>query len=183
MAITVKYLEELGIEKNVAEKIFAERSKEIEVDKEKREQLEQKLAEDKATIDGLNAEFEQLKENKATAEEWQTKFESLKTDMEEKEKQAEAEKIKAEQTAQLESRFNSCVGDKKFSHEAIKSAYFQKFDEALQSDEYKGLGDADIFHALTKDDARAFATVEAIRLMGGSPGTFTESKPETTRFI
>ena len=40
MAITVKYLEDLGVEKEVAEKIFSERSKEIEADKAKREKLE-----------------------------------------------------------------------------------------------------------------------------------------------
>ena len=43
MAITVKYLEDLGVEKQVAEKIFAERSKEIEADKAKREKLETEL--------------------------------------------------------------------------------------------------------------------------------------------
>ena len=37
MAITVKYLGDLGVEKEVAEKIFAERGKEIEADKAKRE--------------------------------------------------------------------------------------------------------------------------------------------------
>ena len=183
MGITVKYLEELGIEKEVAEKVFAERGKEINADKEVKEKLEKDLTESKTTLTNLTAEMDKLKNTNTSAEEWQKKFEDLQTEISEKEKTANEEKIKAEKNAEIESRFSACVGDKKFTHDAIKSDYIKKFAEALNSDEHKGKGDADIFHELTKDDARAFATVEAIKLMGGSPDTSTESKPETTRFI
>ena len=45
----------------------------------------------------------------------------------------------------------------------------RKFAEALESEEYKGKGDVDIFHALTKDDATAFTGVTAVKLQGGTP--------------
>lgn len=169
MAITVKYLEDLGVEKEVAEKIFAERSKEIEADKAKREKLETELKEKKESLDNLSKEFEDLKSSNASAEEYKTKYEALVADNEAKEKQAEADRILAEKNADIEKRFAECVGDKKFSHDAIKADYLKKFAEALESEEYKGKGDVDIFHALTKDDAAAFTGVKAVKLQGGRP--------------
>ena len=169
MAITVKYLEDLGVEKEVAEKIFAERSKEIEADKAKREKLETELKEKKESLDNLSKEFEDLKSSNASAEEYKTKYEALVADNEAKEKQAEADRILAEKNADIEKRFAECVGDKKFSHDAIRADYLKKFADALESEEYKGKGDVDIFHALTKDDATAFTGVTAVKLQGGRP--------------
>ena len=169
MAITVKYLEDLGVEKEVAEKIFAERSKEIEADKAKREKLETELKEKKESLDNLSKEFEDLKSSNASAEEYKTKYEALVADNEAKEKQAEADRILAEKNADIEKRFAECLGDKKFSHDAIKADYLKKFADALESEEYKGKGDVDIFHALTKDDAAAFTGVTAVKLQGGTP--------------
>ena len=71
------------------------------------------------------------------------------------------------------------MGDKKFSHDAIKADYLKKFAEALESEEYKGKGDIDIFHALTKDDATAFTGVTAVKLAGGRPsGTSGKTREE-----
>lgn len=179
MAITVKYLEDLGVEKEVAEKIFAERSKEIEADKSKREKLETELKEKKESLDNLSKEFEDLKSSNASAEEYKTKYEALVADNEAKAKQAEAARILAEKNADIEKRFAECVGDKKFSHDAIKASYLKKFAEALESEEYKGKGDVDIFHALTKDDAAAFTGVTAVKLAGGRPsGTSGKTRDE-----
>ena len=179
MAITVKYLEDLGVEKEVAEKIFAERSKEIEADKAKREKLETELKEKKESLDNLSKEFEDLKSSNASAEEYKTKYEALVADNEAKAKQAEAARILAEKNADIEKRFAECVGDKKFSHDAIKASYLKKFAEALESEEYKGKGDVDIFHALTKDDAAAFTGVTAVKLAGGRPiGTSGKTRDE-----
>ena len=179
MAITVKYLEDLGVEKEVAEKIFAERSKEIEADKAKREKLETELQEKKESLDNLSKEFENLKSSNASAEEYKTKHEALVADNEAKAKKAEADRILAEKNADIEKRFAQCVGDKKFSHDAIKASYLKKFAEALESEEYKGKGDVDIFHALTKDDAAAFTGVTAVKLQGGRPsGTSVKTREE-----
>ena len=169
MAITVKYLEDLGLEKDVAEKILAERGREIEADKAKREKLETELKESKESLDNLSKEFEDLKANNASAEEYKSKYEAVIAENEAKAKQAEADRILAEKNADIEKRFAECVGDKKFSHDAIKADYLKKFADALESEEYKGKGDVDIFHALTKDDATAFTGVTAVKLQGGTP--------------
>ena len=169
MAITVKYLEDLGVEKEVAEKIFAERSKEIEADKAKREKLETELKEKKESLDNLSKEFEDLKSSNASAEEYKTKYEALVADNEAKAKQAEADRILAEKTENINKRFETVVGEKKFSHDAIKADYLKKFGEALELEENKSLSDEQVFHNLIKDDKNAFEGVTAVKLAGGRP--------------
>jgi hypothetical protein len=131
----------------------------------------EELKEKKTDFEKLNTEFEALKTANASGEEWKTKYEAIVAENEAKAKQAEADRILAEKNADTERRFNECVGDKKFSHDAIKASYLKKFADALDSEEYKGKGDAEIFHALTKDDATAFTGVTAVKLAGGRPQT------------
>ena len=169
MAITVKYLEDLGVEKEIAEKIFAERSREIEADKAKREKLETELKEKKESLDNLSKEFEDLKSSNASAEEYKTKYEALVADNEAKAKQAEADRILAEKTENINKRFDAVVGEKKFSHNAIKADYLKKFGEAIELEENKSLSDEQVFHNLIKDDATAFTGVTAVKLQGGRP--------------
>lgn len=118
-------------------------------------------------FDKLNTEFEALKTSNASGEDWKAKFEALQAENIAKQKQAEAERILAEKNADTEKRFAACVGEKKFSHDAIKADYLKKFADALESEEYKGKGDTEIFHALTKDDATAFTGTTVVRLPGG----------------
>lgn len=141
----------------------------VEKAKSKVTSLESELKEKKADFEKLNTEFEALKTANASGEEWKTKYEAIVAENEAKAKQAEADRILAEKNADTEKRFNECVGDKKFSHDAIKASYLKKFADALDSEEYKGKGDAEIFHALTKDDATAFTGVQAVKLAGGRP--------------
>ena len=179
MAITVKYLEDLGVEKEVAEKIFAERSKEIEADKAKREKLETELKEKKESLDNLSKEFEDLKSSNASAEEYKTKYEALVTDNKAKAKQAEADRILAEKTENINKRFETVVGEKRFSHNAIKADYLKKFGEALELEENKSLSDEQVFHNLIKDDKNAFEGVTAVKLAGGRPsGTSGKTRDE-----
>ena len=141
----------------------------VEKAKSKVTALETELKEKKEAIDNFNKEIEELKTANASGEDWKAKFEALQAENVAKEKQAEADRILAEKNADIEKRFAECVGDKKFSHDAIKADYLKKFAEALESEEYKGKGDVDIFHALTKDDATAFTGVTAVKLQGGTP--------------
>lgn len=86
-----------------------------------------------------------------------------------KAKQAEAERIAREKTEGFDKRFEAVVGDKRFTHDAIRADYRRKFETALSDKENEGKSDADIFHTLTKDDATAFTGVTAVRLQGGRP--------------
>ena len=151
----------------------------VEKIKSKVTALETELKEKKADFDKLNTEFEALKTENASGEKWKTKYEAIVAENEAKAKQAEADRILAEKNADIEKRFAECVGDKKFSHDAIKADYLKKFAEALESEEYKSKGDVDIFRALTKDDATAFTGVTAVKLQGGKPtGTSGKTRDE-----
>ena len=169
MAITVKYLEDLGVEKSVAEKIFAERSKEIEADKAKREKVEADLEANKKSLESLTKEFETLKTSNASAEEYKSKYEAIVAENEAKARQAEADRIAKEKAEGIDKRFDAVVGEKKFTHSAIRAEYRRQFEAALSDTANEGKSDAYVFHALTKDDAAAFTGVTAVRLQGGRP--------------
>jgi hypothetical protein len=169
MAITVKYLEDLGVEKEVAEKIFAERSKEIEADKAKRETVEMKLKEAEKSLESLTTEIDTLKTSGKNAEEIQAKLDALIAEREAEKTKAEADRIMKEKQENILNRFKAVVGDKKFSHLAIEEAYLKKFGEALESKDFEGQSDEQIMHALSKDDATAFTGVTAVKLAGGKP--------------
>lgn len=136
---------------------------------EKNKKLETELKEKNEQLEKLNTEFETLKSSNAGAEEYKTKYEALVAENEAKAKQAEAERVAREKAEGLDKRFDAVVGDKKFSHDAIRADYRRKFEGALAEKENEGKSDADIFHALTKDDATAFTGVTAVRLQGGRP--------------
>lgn len=168
MAISVKYLEGLGIDRETAEKIFAERGKEIEAEKQRYGQLGTKLGEKENDLTKITQELDILQKSNADAEEWKNKYETLTAEIEEKEAQAKKDQEAKEKADNIANRFEAVVGEKKFSHEAIKEAYHKKFGEALESKDFEGKSDADIFHELTKDDATAFEGVTAFKLEGGS---------------
>lgn len=169
MAITTKFLEDLGISKEIAAQIFAERGKEVAETNTAKADLEQELATAKKNLETLTAEAETLRIANADGNEWKIKFEKLQNDIAEEKKQAEADRIAKEKQTDIENRFNSVLGDKKFSHEAIRESYLRKFGEAIEDEEYKGKGDSAIFHALTKDDKNAFKGIEVVKLAGGTP--------------
>lgn len=169
MAITVKFLEELGIESETAKKIFAERSSEVEREKAKLAAVQAELSEKTAAFDTLNSEMEALKTSNASAEDWKTKFEALQADNIAKEKQAEAERILKEKNDNISNRFNTALGEKKFYNDPTREYYFKKFGEAIEAEENQGKSDADVLHNLTKDDDKAFQGVEVVKLAGGKP--------------
>ena len=82
---------------------------------------------------------------------------------------AEADRIMKEKQDNINNRFNAVLGEKKFSHDAIREAYLKKFGDALENTDYQGKSDTEIFHDLTKDDATAFTGVTAVKLQGGTP--------------
>ena len=180
MAITVKYLTDLGIDEETAKKIFTERGKEIEADKAKYTELENKLNEKENSFNTLTQEFETLKTNNANAADWEKKFNDLSAEIAEKEKQAKLEREAKEKADMIESRFNTVVGDRKFTHEAIKADYLHKFGEALDNKDFMGKSDADIFHELIKDDKNALENVQMqLNMPGGQPAGGANQEPKS----
>ena len=154
--------------------------KDVEKAKAKVEALEAEVKEKKEAYDNLNSEFETLKATNASGEDWKAKFEALRAENVAKEKQAEADRILKEKNDNIANRFNAVLGEKKFSHDAIREAYLKKFGDALDSTDYQGKSDTEIFHDLTKDDATAFAGVSGVRLPGGRLSQGSSGKTYST---
>ena len=80
----------------------------------------------------------------------------------------------------IENRFNAVVGDRKFTHEAIKADYLHKFGEALDNKDFMGKSDADIFHELIKDDKNALENVQMqLNMPGGQPAGGANQEPKS----
>ena len=129
----------------------------------------------------LEDEVTRLNENASGNEDVKKELEALKAKIDADAKQAEADRISREKAESDERLFNEAVGEKKFSHDAIKSYYFNLFRQDLAKEENKGKSAVDILHNLTKDDATAFTGVTAVKLAGGTPlgnGTKYTSKAD-----
>lgn len=182
MAITVKYLEDLGVEKEVAEKIFAERSKEIEAEKAKRMSAEEKLTEAEKSLELVTTEMDALKKGEKNAEEIQAKLDALIAEREAERTKAEADRLAKEKLEATKSRFEKAnEGKGEWYNEPTKDFYFKKFSDALESEEYAGQSDVDIMHSLTKDDQTARKGVTAVKLQGGTPQGTLGSKKYSSR--
>ena len=117
----------------------------------------------------LEDEVTRLNENANGNEDVKKELEALKAKIDADAKQAEADRISREKAESDERLFNEAVGEKKFSHDAIKSHYFNLFRQDLAKEENKGKSAVDILHNLTKDDKNAFEGVTAVKLAGGTP--------------
>ena len=127
----------------------------------------------------LEEEISKLNENANGNEDVKKELEALKAKIEAETKQAEADRIAKEKAESDERLFNEAVGEKKFSHDAVKSHYFNLFRQDLAKEENKGKSAIDILHNLTKDDASAFTGVTAVKLAGGRPsGTSGKTRDE-----
>lgn len=172
--ITTKYLEDLGVDKDTATKIFAERGKEIAEANSEKEAIEKQLAEAKKSIESLNAEFERLKTENADGAEWKKKFEDLKAETAENAKKAEEERILSEKSARNHEYFDNALKaigktaddwNGKFTAEG----YYNEFVKAIESEENAGKSHKDILHNLVKNDQNAFKGVTVAKLAGGTP--------------
>lgn len=158
---------ELG-KKFVAKADFNAKIDEIRALKEEKQGLEGEIRALKEEKKGLEGEIEKLSESVKNGDEVRKELENLKTQIEEARTKADAERLLKEKNESIEKRFNECVGEKKFNHEAIRSLYLKKFGEALESKDFEGKGDSDIFKELTQNDSSAFRGITVVKLPGGS---------------
>lgn len=127
----------------------------------------------------LEDEVARLNETANGNEDVKKELEALKAKIDADAKQAEADRISREKAESDERLFNEALGEKKFSHDAIKSHYFNLFRQDLAKEENKGKSAVDILHNLTKDDKNAFEGVTAVKLAGGRPsGTSGKTRDE-----
>lgn len=144
---------ELG-KKFVAKADFNAKSEEIKTLKAEKQSLENEIA--------------KLNETAKGGEDVKAELEALKSQIENEKKQAEADRIMKEKSESIEKRFNECVGDKQFVNDPTRAFYLKKFGEALESKDFEGKGDSDVFKELTQNDGSAFKGVTVVKLAGGT---------------
>ena len=153
----------------------------VEKAKAKVTALDAEVNEKKKALESLNTEFEALKSSNATAEDYKAKYEAIVAENAAKAAKEEADRVARERAESINNRFNAVIGDKKFTHDAIRDMYAKKFEDALSSKDFEGKSDADIFHELTKDDAAAFQGVVAYKLQGGTNKPIGSAKKYTSK--
>jgi len=121
----------------------------------------------------LEDKVSELTESAQSAEDFKQKFEELKNEIAEKERKAEEDRKKKEKADGIKNRFDNVIGEREFTHEAVKADYLRKFTEALENGDYEGKSDSDIIHALTKDDASAFKGVTAFHIECAADNNFS----------
>ena len=66
---------------------------------------------------------------------------------------AELDSYRADRAhAEMVSRVNACLGDRKFSHKFVEDGIVSAFSKALLEEENKGKTDSEIFDSLTMDE-------------------------------
>lgn len=163
-----EFLKGLGLSDEDVQKIMAENGKDIEREKLKTAEAIEENKTLKADKKSLEDKIGEITETVNSAEDYKKQLETLQNDIKEKEKQAEDDRKAKEKADAIAARFDTAVGKKKFSHDAIRADYLKKFSEAIDNKDYQGKSDAEIFHALTKDDGAAFENVTAFHLEGGT---------------
>lgn len=172
--ITTKYLEDLGVDKDTATKIFAERGKEIAEANSEKEAIEKQLEDAKKSIESLNAEFEKLKAENADGAEWKKKFETLQSETAEKARKAEEDRILNEKSIKNHEYFANAlkaIGKTAddWNGKFTADGYYNEFVKAIESEENAGKSHKDVLHNLVKNDQNAFKGVTAVKLAGGTP--------------
>lgn len=163
-----------GMPEGAIDKIMAENGRDIEKAKGESAALRHDLEQEKAHGAEITAETERLKAAGASADEYKTKYEELAAKVAVEKEKAEQAKQKADKRAALEARYSAAAVDKDgkplaWAHDAIKEQYFSKFSVAVEDANNVGKSDADILHALMKDDSGALKGVTPnVQLRGAS---------------
>ncbi len=99
----------------------------------------------------LEDDITALKNDAQNGEGFKKKFEDLEKQVKADKDAAELATKQAAQETELQTRFNSVVGEKKWRDDLTQNAMFAEFKKALSDESNKGKGDNDILEALTKD--------------------------------
>lgn len=124
--------------------------------------------ETKKTLEDTNNAFEDLKKTNASKEDWEKKYNDLVEDNRVRAEKREKQELEAQERAEFDNYFTE--QKKEWNNPFIADGYFGKFKEAKALPENKGKMSADILHALTKDDATAFKTVQPEITLKGTGG-------------
>lgn len=142
-----EFLTELGLEKDIIDKIMSENGADIENAKKSVAGLQDELKEKEKTIADLTETIKGFESTDDTVKELQGKIEEYEK-AEKERKQAEKDR---EQDAILTQNILEVVGDKQFVNDYTKDSIIAQVKSELAKTENKGKGASEIFETLTKD--------------------------------
>lgn len=152
-----------GLTDEAIDKIMAENGKDIEATKSKYSDYETVKADLKTAQDTIT-ELEKSKGDTAALQKTIDDYKAAET-------QREADAKAAAARADVEARFTTALGERKFAHDYIKTGVLNDFEKALADAANKGKGDVELFEALTKDKEGIFASQNPAQVnMGGMGG-------------
>lgn len=156
-------------------KSFAENFKTVNEYNKKVDKLTEQLNSANDTITDLNTKLEDA--SKVDVKGLQDRIKEFE-DAEEARKQNEAAQKAADA---LKARFSPLKGDNKFLNEGTENWIFGEFKNALELEENKGKGDAEIYAAITKD--KNIYENPNSKFVNPSAGGGSEKKTEFKRFF
>lgn len=142
-----EFLTELGLEKDVVDKIMSENGADIENAKKSVAGLQDELKEKEKTIADLTETIKGFESTDDTVKELQGKIEEYEK-AEKERKQAEKDR---EQDAILTQNILEVIGEKQFVNDYTKDSIIAQVKSELAKVENKGKGASEIFETLTKD--------------------------------
>lgn len=149
-----EFLKGLDLDKETIDTIMAEHGKLITEEKEKNQELTNKVKDYESKISDLSSKAE------ANAK-VQEELETLKNEIAEKEAKRKAE----EQDKILTNNILELFGDKKFTSDYAKNGLLNDIKNGLNLPENKGKGIKEIFDSLTKDRTGIFENENKIQDM------------------
>lgn len=156
-------LKELGLDKEVIDKIMSEHGADVEALKKANEQIEQlnnQLQEKEKAITELNESIKSFEGTDETIKALQDKvagYEKAESERKKAEKDAEADKI-------LTNNILEVIGSKEFVNDFTKDSIIAQVKAELGKTENKGKGASEIFDALTKDSTDIFKNPQQQKL-------------------
>lgn len=170
-----KFLEDLGLEKDIIDKIMKENGSDIETEKANTSALQKKYDEEKETRKKLESEIGELKKTDPA------KLQETIDDLQEKlRKRTEADE-QAQKDKALADRFSAVSGEKKFVNDFTKNGVLSEFKEALENKDNEGKSDKEIFEGLIKDREGIFSSSNPPADMSGTEPIDSDKTTETLR--
>lgn len=159
MALNKEFFKSLGISDDVANKIFAERGKEINEANEKVDGLNSKISELEESLNTLKTENANLKSGATNSENLTKEIEEFKKKLNEYETERETKK-KEEEAAIADKKITdeiiSIIGDRKFTSEYAKTGLINDIKKAKADNPDTDL--SSIFDTVIKDKDGVFAS-------------------------
>ena len=137
-------------------KAITKKDKEIEILKDEKNALEEKVSTYETKIDEFN-------QNANDNAEWKSKYEELQTSI----KEQEAKKKAEEEDKVLTDNINALFVGKTFTSEYARNGLLNDIKSGLNKPENKGKGIQDLFDELTKDKTDIFTNPNQMKDMEG----------------